>query len=182
MHTLGPHPPRPINVRGKRRERKTETETRTGITTKTRNGTGIRTETDIETEMEIERGRKRGTDIGTETRTEIPVHRNTRRRRSSLRLQRITRRTANCTVSAKRPTTSQSKLYGKTSTSFTCHCNAHVTHTDLKQGCVDFSETKILMVCFSQVLHRVRPVLQLVPWCVCWHHRERGQEVGGLCV
>lgn len=35
---------------------------------------------------------------------------------------------------------------------------------------------------FSQVLHRLRPVLQLVPWRMCRHHGERSQEVGGLCV
>ena len=96
--------------------------------TRTRNETGTRTETDIETgiKTEIERGRETesGTDIGTgietrteigtetmtETMTEIAAHQNTRRRRSSLLPQRITRRTPNCTVSAKHPTTSQSKL------------------------------------------------------------------------
>lgn len=92
---------------------------------KTKSGTGP--ETDIGTETGIERGRKSRTDIGTETgnetrtetRTEIPAHPNTRRRRSSHLLQRITRRTANCTVSAKHPMTSQSKFYRKTSPA---HC------------------------------------------------------------
>lgn len=35
---------------------------------------------------------------------------------------------------------------------------------------------------FSQVLHRLWSLLQLVPRCLCGDHRKRGQKVGGLCV
>lgn len=131
--TQRPRRHHPTSGREKTRETKTETGTETGITTRVRNGTGRRkrkrtktgTKTGIKTETGIERRREteietdigKGsvtrTETGKRTRKEIPAYQNTRRkRRSCLLPQRITRRTPNCTVSAKRRMTSQSKLSG----------------------------------------------------------------------
>lgn len=130
----------------------TKTEPETGIITKTRNGSGIRKKTDIETANE--RGRKSGTDIETETRTENLVPQNTRkRRRSCHQLRRITRRIASCTVFVKHPMMNQSKYCSEPLTNpmwNTCDICCHL----LLNGSHTFSTSTTSLFSFFSIMAR----------------------------
>lgn len=107
------HPPlphRPTNASGRMRESGTAAATSSDTTTRTKNGSGtsIGTERGTERGTGTGRGRGKGTETGIESGTTAPQ--NTRRRRSSRLPQRSTRRTPNCTVSARRPTMSPSSI------------------------------------------------------------------------